>query len=218
LKWDDARAYDRGKVMTHAELEAGKEFGRYLDVDGDGIPYRTLPGTHEKRGAYFTRGTTKNAYASYSEAGPDYVYNVQRLLKKFETAKTLLPKPVLIPAKVPARFGAIFYGSTSPSMNEALEALAERGIFVNALRVRAFPFVDEIFDFVQSHSKVFVIEQNRDAQMKTLLVNDAGINPASLISILHYDGTPITARFITSEIAQVVAALNVRPIKKDKAA
>ena len=103
-------------------------------------------------------------------------------------------------------------------MQEALEALAAKGIFVNALRVRAFPFVDEIFDFVQSHSKVFVIEQNRDAQMKTLLVNDAGINPASLISILHYDGTPITARFITRDIAEIVAALNVRPIKKDKAA
>jgi len=218
LKWDDSRKYDRGKVMSREELEAGKEFGRYLDVDGDGIPYRTLPGTHPSRGAYFTRGTTKNAYASYSEAGPDYVYNVQRLLKKFETAKTLLPKPVLTPASSPARFGAIFYGSTSPSMHEALETLAERGIFVNALRLRAFPFADEIADFVQSHSKVFLIEQNRDAQMKTLLVNEGGINPASLISILHYDGTPITARFITQEIAQIVAALNVRPIKKDKAA
>jgi len=218
LAWDDARKYDRGKVMTHAELEAGKDFGRYLDVDGDGIPYRTLPGSHEKRGAYFTRGTTKNAYANYSEAGPDYLYNVQRLLKKFETAKKLVPKPVLTPARQPARFGAIFYGSTSPAMQEALDSLAQKGIYVNALRVRAFPFADEIADFVQSHSKVFVIEQNRDAQMKTLLVNDGGINPASLISILHYDGTPITARFITREIAQIVAALNVRPIKKDKAA
>jgi 2-oxoglutarate ferredoxin oxidoreductase subunit alpha len=103
-------------------------------------------------------------------------------------------------------------------MQEALEALAEKGIYVNALRVRAFPFQDEIFDFVASHNKVFVVEQNRDAQLKTLLVNDAGINPASLIPILHYDGTPITARFITSEIAGIVAALNVRPLKNDKAA
>ncbi len=218
FKWDDSRRFDRGKVMSREELEAGKDFGRYLDVDGDGIPYRTYPGTHPKRGAYFTRGTTKNAYASYSEAGPDYVYNVQRLLKKFETAKQLMPKPVLTASKVPARFACIYYGSTSPAMHEALETLAERGIFVNALRVRGFPFQDEIFDFVASHSKVFVVEQNRDAQMKTLLVNDAGINPASLISVLHYDGTPITARFITQEIAQIVAALNVRPIKKDKAA
>jgi len=218
LVWDDARRYDRGKLMTEKMLEAGMEFGRYLDVDGDGIPYRTLPGTHATKGAYFTRGTSKNAYAVYSEAGADYVYNMQRLLKKFETAKTLVPKPVLTPSKEPARFGCIYYGSTSPAMHEALEALAEKGIFVNALRVRAFPFQDELFDFVASHSKVFVVEQNRDAQLKTLLVNDAGINPASLISVLHYDGTPITARFITEEIAQIVATLNVRPIKKDKAA
>jgi 2-oxoglutarate ferredoxin oxidoreductase subunit alpha len=215
LEWDDQRAYDRGKVMTHDELEAGKDFGRYLDVDGDGIPYRTLPGTHPTRGGYFTRGTTKDRYARYSEEGAVYVDNVQRLLKKFETAKSLVPKPVLTPSKVPARFGAIYFGSTSPAMQEALEALAVRGIHVNALRVRAFPFQDEIFDFVASHSKVFVVEQNRDAQLKTLLVNDAHINPASLIPILHYDGTPITARFITSEIAEVVAALNVRPIKRD---
>ncbi|MGB7541672.1 MAG: 2-oxoacid:acceptor oxidoreductase subunit alpha [Burkholderiales bacterium] len=218
FKWDDSRAYDRGKVMTAEMLDAGKEFGRYLDVDGDGIPYRTYPGVHPTKGAYFTRGTSRNAYAIYSEAGPDYLYNMQRLLKKFETAKSLVPKAILSPAKYPARFGAIFFGSTGPAMQEALEALAEQGIYVNALRVRAFPFQEEIFDFAASHTKTFVVEQNRDAQMRSLLVKEAGINPASLISILHYDGTPITARFITSEIAQVVAALNVRPLKKDKAA
>jgi 2-oxoglutarate ferredoxin oxidoreductase subunit alpha len=218
FEWDDARRYDRGKVMTAEELEAGKEFGRYLDVDGDGIPYRSYPGTHPARGAYFTRGTSKNPYATYSEAGPDYVYNMQRLQKKFETAKALVPRPVLTAAAEPARFGAIYYGSTAPAMHEALEALAAEGIFVNALRVRAFPFQDEIAGFVASHSKVFVIEQNRDAQMKTLLVNDAGISPASLIPVLHYDGTPITARFIAREIARIVGTLNVRPLKKDRAA
>jgi 2-oxoglutarate ferredoxin oxidoreductase subunit alpha len=219
LTWDDSTRYDRGKVMTAEMLDAGKEFGRYLDVDGDGIPFRTYPGTHPSKGGYFTRGTSKNAYAIYSEAGPDYKYNMQRLLKKFETAKTLVPKPVLNASKEPARFGAIYYGSTSPAMAEALDALARQGIYVNALRIRSFPFQDEIFDFVQSHSKVFVVEQNRDAQLKTLLVNDAGINPASLISVLHYDGTPITARFITNEITQIVSALNVRPmVKKDRAA
>ena len=219
LKWDDSRRYDRGKVMTAEMLEEGREFGRYLDVDGDGIPFRTYPGTHPSKGSYFTRGTSKNAYAVYSEQGADYKANMQRLLKKFETAKTLVPKPVLTPSKVPARFGAIFYGSTSPAMQEALDVLAARGIHVNALRVRGFPFPEEIADFVASHPWVFVVEQNRDAQLKTLLVNDAGINPASLIPILHYDGTPITARFITEEIAEIVAALNVRPlIKKDKAA
>jgi 2-oxoglutarate/2-oxoacid ferredoxin oxidoreductase subunit alpha len=221
LVWDDSRRYDRGKVMTSEMLDAGKEFGRYLDVDGDGIPFRTYPGTHPSKGGYFTRGTSKNAYAIYSEAGPDYKYNMQRLLKKFETAKTLVPKPVLAASKEPARFGAIYYGSTSPAMAEALDALARQGIYVNALRVRSFPFQDEIFDFVASHSKVFVVEQNRDAQLKTLLVNDAGINPASLISVLHFDGTPITARYITAEITEIVTALNVRPLvkaNKDKAA
>jgi len=217
LVWDDSRRYDRGKVMTAEMLDSGKEFGRYLDVDGDGIPFRTYPGTHPSKGGYFTRGTSKNAYAIYSEQGPDYKANMQRLLKKFETAKTLVPKPILNASKEPARFGAIYYGSTSPAMAEALDALARQGIYVNALRLRSFPFQDEIFDFVASHSKVFVIEQNRDAQLKTLLVNDAGINPASLISVLHYDGTPITARYITAEIAEIVAALNVRPlVKKDK--
>jgi 2-oxoglutarate ferredoxin oxidoreductase subunit alpha len=218
LKWDDSRQYDRGKVMTREMLDSGKEFGRYLDVDGDGIPFRTYPGTHETKGAYFTRGTSKNAYATYSEAGADYQYNMQRLLKKHDFAKTVVPKPVLTAAKEPARFGVIYYGSTAPSMSEALEALGVKDIFINALRIRAFPFAEEIAEFVASHSKVFVIEQNRDAQLKTLLVNEAGINPASLISILHYDGTPITARFITKEISEIVAALNVRPIKKDKAA
>ena len=218
LKWSDETRYDRGKVMTAEMLDAGKEFGRYLDVDGDGIPFRTLPGAHPTKGAYFTRGTSRNAYAQYSEAGADYQYNMERLLKKHDFAKTLVPKPVLTPAAKPARFGVIYYGSTSPSMQEALGTLAAKDIFINALRIRAFPFQDEILDFCESHSKVFVVEQNRDAQLKTLLVNDAGIQPHKLISVLHYDGTPITARYITKEIGEVVAALNVRPIKKDKAA
>src|SRR5262245_11090705 len=128
LAWDDSKRYDRGKVMTAEMLDSGKEFGRYLDVDGDGIPFRTYPGTHPSKGGYFTRGTSKNAYAIYSEAGPDYKYNMQRLLTKFETAKTLVPKPVLSASKEPARFGAIYYGSTSPAMAEALDALARQGI------------------------------------------------------------------------------------------
>jgi 2-oxoglutarate ferredoxin oxidoreductase subunit alpha len=214
LQWDDTRSYDRGKIMGYDDLEAGKEFGRYLDVDGDGIPYRTLPGTHPTRGAYFTRGTTKDRYARYSEAGPDYVENMQRLVRKFETAKTLVPRPLLVPAARPARFGAIYYGSTSPAMREALDVLAERGIHVNALRVRGFPFPDEIADFVSSHPWVFVIEQNRDAQLKTLLVNEARVNAARLLPVLHYDGTPITARFIVEQITQHAGARTVVPFRK----
>ncbi|MCB1933757.1 MAG: 2-oxoacid:acceptor oxidoreductase subunit alpha, partial [Candidatus Accumulibacter sp.] len=216
--WDDSVEYDRGKVMTHDALDAGTDFGRYLDVDGDGIPYRTYPGTHPTKGGYFTRGTTKNAYAGYSEAGPDYVYNMQRLLRKFETAKSLVPLPVLTAARFPARFAVIYYGSTSPAMHEALDALAGHGIYLNALRVRAFPFQNEIADFVASHSKVFVFEQNFDGQLTTLLINEAGVNPASLLTVVHYDGTPITARFITREITDRVAHLNVHPLKEDRVA
>ena len=216
--WDDSRQYDRGKVMTREALDAGADFGRYLDVDGDGIPYRTYPGTHPTKGGYFTRGTTKNAYAGYSEAGADYIYNMQRLRHKFETAKALVPLPVLTAAKFPARFAAIFYGSTGPAMQEALDALAEQGIYINALRIRAFPFQNEIADFIAAHSRVFVLEQNFDKQLTTLLVNEAGVNPLSLISVLHYDGTPITARFITQEIAERVSRLNVHPLRHDMVA
>jgi 2-oxoglutarate ferredoxin oxidoreductase subunit alpha len=214
FQWDDTKAYDRGKVMTHDELESGKDFGRYLDVDGDGIPFRTLPGTHPTKGGYFTRGTTKDRYARYSEAGPDYVYNMERLLRKFDTAKKLVPRPLLTPAEKPARFGAIFYGSTAPAMYEALDVLSAKGIHINALRVRGFPFQDEIADFVASHPWVFVVEQNRDAQLKTLLVNEAKVNPSRLLSILHYDGTPITARYIVDQISQHAAARTVVPLKR----
>ena len=214
LVWDDARRYDRGKVMTAPELEAGKEFGRYLDVDGDGIAYRTYPGTHPTRGAYFTRGTTKDRFARYSEAGPDYVDNMQRLLRKFETAKELVPKPVLRPARQPARLGVIYFGSTSPAMHEALDALERDGVQLDALRVRAFPFQDEVYDFIADHEQVFVVEQNRDAQLRMLLVNEGTVDPSRLISVLHYDGTPITARFIIGEIAEKVAVLKVTPLRR----
>jgi 2-oxoglutarate ferredoxin oxidoreductase subunit alpha len=214
MQWDNTRTYDRGKVMSYEDLEAGKEFGRYLDVDGDGIAYRTYPGTHPTRGAYFTRGTTKDRYARYSEAGPDYVDNMQRLLRKFDTAKQWVPKALLRPAEKPARFGAIYYGSTSPAMQEALDVLSTRGIHVNALRIRGFPFQDEIADFVASHPWVFVVEQNRDAQLKTLLVNEAKVNASRLLSVLHYDGTPITARYIVEQISKHSAARSVVPLKK----
>jgi 2-oxoglutarate ferredoxin oxidoreductase subunit alpha len=112
--WEEGRSYDRGKVMTAEELEAGKDFGRYKDVDGDGIPWRTLPGTHPTRGSYFTRGTTRDPYARYSERGPDYIYNVERLLKKFRTAATMVPQPLVKIAAQATRLGVIYFGSTSP--------------------------------------------------------------------------------------------------------
>jgi 2-oxoglutarate ferredoxin oxidoreductase subunit alpha len=203
LDWDPAHQLDRGKVMTAAELEAGKEFGRYLDVDGDGIAYRTYPGTHPSKGSFFTRGTTKNEYARYSEEGAVYVRNVQRLLRKFETAKKLVPAPELIKAAEPAKHGVIFFGSTSPSMRESLDQLHKRGIALDALRVRAFPFSAEVEEFIAQHDRVYVVEQNRDAQLRSLLVNEIGIDPVRLVPVLNYDGTPITARFITQAIAEV---------------
>ena len=202
LAWDDRRHFDRGKVMTAEELEAGREFGRYLDVDRDGIAYRTLPGTHPTKGAFFTRGTSRNRYAKYSEDGTDYVENMQRLLAKFETAKALVPAPVETKAAKPTRFGVIYYGSTTPAMNEALEALATECIHLDRLRVRGFPFANAVPEFVRAHDHVFVVEQNRDAQLRTLIVNECEINPARLPSVLHYDGTPITARFIKRAIAE----------------
>ena len=211
LKWDDSRRYDRGKVMTAAELEAGRDFGRYKDVDGDGIPWRTLPGTHATLGAYFTRGTTRDAYARYSESGVDYTYNVKRLLKKFATAAELVPQPVLHLAAKRTRLGVLYFGSTAAAMNEALEALAESGIHLDALRLRAFPFPASVHDFIASHDHVFVVEQNRDAQMRSMLINELEVSPDWLTKVLHYDGTPITARFITQAITTHVHALAVAP-------
>jgi 2-oxoglutarate ferredoxin oxidoreductase subunit alpha len=206
FRWDEARALDRGKVMDHAMLESGRDFGRYLDVDGDGVPFRTYPGTHPTRGGYFTRGTSRNPYARYSEEGAVYVDNMQRLLRKFDTARTLVPQPLRKDARRPTRYGVIYYGSTTPAMDEALDVLDAQGKALDALRVRAFPFPQEVFDFIAEHDRVFVVEQNRDAQLKTLVVTEGGIDPARLPSVLHYDGTPITARFIAGAVSALIDA------------
>ena len=218
FQWDSSRRLDRGKVMSAEDLEAGREFARYKDVDGDGIAWRTLPGTHPTKGAYFTRGSTRDAQARYSESGHDYVYNVQRLLAKFATAATLVPQPVLRPAPKKTRLGVIYFGSTSPALREALDALQEGGIALDSMRLRAFPFPASVAEFIAAHDTVFVVEQNRDAQMRTLLVNELEIDPARLVPVLHYDGTPITARFITGAIRQKVAALAAKPRRRKPAA
>ena len=215
--WDDQRRYDYGKVMTAEELESGKNFGRYLDVDGDGIPYRTIPGTHPTKGAFFSRGTTRNAYAKYSEVGTDYIYNMERLRRKFETAKKLVPAPILQSASQPTRYGAIYYGSTSPAMAEAYALLEAQGIHVDTLRVRGFPFSDEVIDFVNAHDYVFVVEQNESGQLRMLLINEGEIDPKRLIRVLHYDGTPITARFISGKISNALSEHKITPIRKQVA-
>ncbi len=210
LTWDDSKQIDRGKVMTAEMLEAGTTFGRYLDVDDDGIPFRTYPGTHPKSGAYFTRGTTKDRMAKYSEAGPDYIENMERLLKKFETAKSILPVPVRHENKVATRIGVMYYGSTAPAMEEAFELLHDEGIVVDGLRIRAFPFHEDVDKFVAAHDAVFLVEQNRDAQLRTLLMTECEMDAAKLTPVLHYDGTPITARFIAGAIAAKLGARNAQ--------
>src|SRR5262247_3025895 len=213
LTWDDNRKYDRGKVMTAADLEAGKDFGRYLDVDGDGIPYRTYPGTHPTKGSFFTRGTSRDRYARYTEEGAPYADNMQRLIRKFETAKDLVPRPLQANAGKPTKYGVIYYGSTSPAMDEAIHMIEARGQSLNRLRVRAFPFHSSVTSFVADHDFVFVVEQNRDAQLRSLIVNECGIDPIRLVPILHYDGTPITARFIAKAIGDHLDKLTVKPMK-----
>jgi 2-oxoglutarate ferredoxin oxidoreductase subunit alpha len=213
FKWDDARKYDRGKVMTAADIDAGKDFGRYLDVDGDGIPYRTLPGAHPTKGSYFTRGTSRDRYARYTEEGAPYVDNMQRLLRKFETAKDVVPRPVRRNAEKATKYGVIYYGSTAPAMDEAISLLEARGNRLDILRVRAFPFHQDVSDFISDHDFVFIVEQNRDAQLRMLVTNECAVDPMRLVPILHFDGTPITARFIARAIGDHLDALKVTPLR-----
>lgn len=206
LVWDDARSFDRGKVLSADELESGARFGRYLDVDGDGIPYRTIAGTHPEKGAFFTRGTSRDEYAAYTEKGEAYQRNMERLAVKWATAPTYLPKPVLTERDSNQRIGVIYFGTSHEATREALESLAAAGHTANDLRVLAFPFHEEVNAFIEAHDQVFVVEQNRDAQFKSLLVNELEINPKSLISVLHYNGDPISARVIHDTIEAHLAA------------
>ena len=206
FKWDASRKLNRGKVLTYEQLEAGVPFGRYRDVDGDAVPYRTYPGTHPTKGSYFTRGSSHDKDARYSERGEDYTEGMERLLRKWQTMKTHVPAPIIKKAKKRTPDGVIYFGSTDPAMEEALHTLEKNGVHLDALRVRAFPFCDEVFEFIRDHEQVFVVEQNRDAQLKALLVNEGGVHPARLVSILHYDGTPITARFIAKAITEKLQA------------
>ncbi len=200
FSWDDDHCYDQGKVLSAAQLDEIERYGRYLDSDGDGICYRTLPGTHPEKGAFFTRGTSRNEYAAYTEKSEDYVANMARLVKKFNTASQLVPQPEISQGKKIAKLGLIYFGTSSHAISEVLSQLKEKGLSADTLRIKAFPFQSSISQFIDQHQEVFVIEQNRDGQMRSLLINELAINPEKLISIANCDGLPLTSNFVVNHI------------------
>jgi 2-oxoglutarate/2-oxoacid ferredoxin oxidoreductase subunit alpha len=200
LTWDDSRQYDRGKVLSAEQLDEIERYGRYLDSDGDGIPYRTIPATHPTKGANVTRGSSRDEYAVYTEDSAAYQRNMDRLVKKFETAKELVPQPEFYQEKNQSDYGVIYFGTSTYAAEEAVELLKNEGISLDAMRPKAFPFSKAFEEFVDAHKKVFVIEQNRDAQFKSLMMIELGINADMLISVLNYDGMPITADNILKQI------------------
>ena len=208
LAWDDDTQYDLGKVLSEEDLEEmEKPFGRYLDVDGDAIPYRTIPGTHPTKGSFFTRGTSHDKYAKYSELGEVYLENVDRLAAKWETAKTLVAKPKLYQSENSSETGLLFFGTTVYAAVEAMDILAAEGIKIDAMRIKSFPFTKEVETFIEAHKQIIVVEQNRDAQFRSLLINELEINPNRLLSVLNYDGTPITAETIKVKIKEQLAVV-----------
>jgi 2-oxoglutarate ferredoxin oxidoreductase subunit alpha len=217
LAWDDERKYDRGKVMTAEQLESGVDFGRYLDVDGDAICYRTYPGTHPTRGAFFTRGTSRDEYAVYTERGEEYESNMLRLLRKWDTINEYVPAPITVNCGRETDTGVLYFGTSEESSREALDRLAAEGIYLNAMRVRAFPFNDEVRQYIERHQQVFVIEQNRDAQLRTLLMAEFEFGPDKLKSVLCFDGSPISARNIRRQIKTHLNSDNVLPLHRKTA-
>ncbi|MEZ5670299.1 MAG: 2-oxoacid:acceptor oxidoreductase family protein, partial [Alphaproteobacteria bacterium] len=204
LSWDDARVADRGKVLDAAGLDAVAEFGRYRDVDGDGIPYRTIPGTHPTKGAYFTRGTSHTESGAYTEDGAVNARNLARIDRKIATAKGLVPKPAIRDISAKSRLAIVNFGSTEPAVVEAIELLARRGHGLNHMRIRAFPFTDDVEAFAERHDFLFVVEQNRDAQMRHLLLAETGIPASKLVAVTNVDGMPLTAAFVEGAILDIL--------------
>ncbi len=203
--WDDDVKADRGKVLSAEQLESFKEtrgqpWGRYRDIDGDAIPYRTLPGTHPTMGAFFTRGTSHDENARYTEDGHIHARMIDRIRRKFDTAARMVPKPEITTRDAKSKIGLIYFGATTPAVHESLDELQAVGVKINALRLRAFPFTEEVLAFCASHDKIFVVEQNRDGQMRQLLMVEANVPGAKLIATLSYDGMPTTAAFITGAV------------------
>jgi 2-oxoglutarate ferredoxin oxidoreductase subunit alpha len=215
FEWDDAKEFDRGKVLSKDDLENMESWGRYLDVDGDGIPFRTLPGTHPEKGAYFARGSSHDEYARYVEDGEVNARNLKRILKKFKGAHKFLPKPVFKQDTNASSIGLIYFGSTEAAMQESLDQLSISGFPIDAMRIRSFPFSAEVWEFIHQHESVFLVEQNRDAQMRTLIISEGNINPEKFISILCFDGSPITANFISESIIEILSDKNISQAYKE---
>lgn len=203
LNWDDAYKPDRGKMVTAEDLESMERFHRYLDVDGDGITYRTLPGEHPK-GAYFTRGSGHTKLGAYTENSEAYQEVIDRLLVKFDTARTLVPEPEIEYSKF-NNTAIVTVGSCDGAVKEAMDHLKEKSIGVNYCRIKGFPFGEAVREFLDKHEQVYVVEQNRDAQLRSLLILDLEIEPTRLVPVLHYNGMPIHARFVTDRIVAEMA-------------
>ncbi|MFO1377824.1 MAG: 2-oxoacid:acceptor oxidoreductase subunit alpha [Steroidobacteraceae bacterium] len=203
FKWDDAYRPDRGKVLSAEDLAKLEKFHRYFDKDGDGIPYRSLPGVSSK-GAYFTRGSGHNQYGGYTEDATDYQIVVDRLVRKFDTARKLVP-PAIIEGSGRHEIGIVSLGSCDGAVREAIAALAKQGVHVDYMRVRGFPFGDEVEAFLAAHQTNFVVEQNRDGQLRSLLTLETAVSKSRLRSILHYNGLPIEAKCIVEGVAQELA-------------
>ena len=220
LQWDDDTKFQRGKVLKKKDLDDLVNWGRYLDVDGDGIPYRTLPGTHETKGSYFTRGTSHDAFAGYTEDGRINADNMMRITKKFKKSLKFLPKSIRKKAKKDTNIGLIYFGSTSVAVDEANDILEDQGYAVDLLRIRSFPFGRGISTFIDDHDHVIVMEQNRDAQMRSLLINELDKNGSKIHSILNFDGSPVTADFIVKSFLSLLKKnqFNIKSLKKKKSA
>ncbi|MEY4259508.1 MAG: 2-oxoglutarate oxidoreductase subunit KorA [Bacteroidota bacterium] len=200
FSWDDSKDYQRGKVLDYDDLEEIQRFGRYLDVDNDGITYRTIPGTHPTKGSFFTRGTSRDEYAAYTENSPAYQRNMDRLVKKWVTAREYVPSSQLYQVENNSEYGILFFGTSQYSAEEAMDMLKEDKFLVDGLRIKSFPFDQIAIDFLKDHKFIFIVEQNRDAQMKSLIMIELGISAEKLISVLNYDGLPITATNIVHQI------------------
>ncbi len=200
FSWDDSKDYKRGKVLDYDALESIQKFGRYLDVDNDGIPYRTIPGTHPTKGSFFTRGTSRDEYAVYTENSEAYQRNMDRLVKKWVTAREYVPSSQLYQKQHSSEYGILFFGTSQYAAEEAMDMLKEEKISIDGLRIKSFPFDQIAINFLHDHKHIFVVEQNRDAQMKSLIMIELGISSEKLISVLNYDGLPVTATNIVHQI------------------